>query len=75
MFKRKEQKKEPVRLYKKEESKFEVLNMMSKGEQLTIIIIMLLLLFLIIFALYESIAYFVYNRGDLAVAMIMPLLR
>ena len=69
-------KKEPVRLYKKEENKFnEVLSMMSKEEQLTIIIIMLLLLFLIIFALYESIAYFVYNRGDLAVAMIMPLLR
>lgn len=71
MFKKKEQKKEPVRLHKKEEKRW--IEMMSKGELLTIAIVIMILIFLIIFALYESIAYFFYNRAD-TIAMIVPLL-
>ena len=47
--------------------------MMSRGELLTIAIVIIILIFLIIFALYESIAYFFYNRAD-TIAMIVPLL-
>lgn len=47
--------------------------MMSKEELLTIAIVIIILIFLIIFALYESITYFFYNRAD-TIAMIVPLL-
>ena len=65
-------KKEPVRLHKKQENKFRW-NMISREEQLTIIAVILLLIFLIIFALYESISFFYYNRAE-TIVMIIPLL-
>ena len=55
----------PVRLHKKQESKYlELLKLISKNPNTWIIIIgIILLIFAISFAYKESIAFFVYNTG------------